>query len=82
MRQNTRTGREKTRTTVPVSGLLCDGPSGIIGFVPRVMPHDFRAFFTGAEAWGHLVQSREGEAQTKRLGETRGQEIARRGGNR
>ncbi len=50
-----------------ISGFEYDGPAGHIGFAPRLRPEDFRAFFSAAEGWGHLVQKRNGKKQTNRL---------------
>src|SRR5579862_8660605 len=40
-----------------LSGFEYDGPSGKIGFAPKVTPHDFRAAFTTAEGWGTYSQN-------------------------
>ncbi len=49
---------------IGLSGFEYHGPKGRIGFAPRITPEDFRAAFTGAEAWGSLAQVREGNRQT------------------
>ena len=41
---------------ISVSGYIYDGPAGRIGFAPRMMPEDFKCFFTAAEGWGSLAQ--------------------------
>jgi hypothetical protein len=43
-----------------VCGFHYDGPSGVIGFAPKLHPEDFRAPFTAAEGWGTLRQRRIG----------------------
>jgi non-lysosomal glucosylceramidase len=52
---------------ISISGFVYDGPVGRIGFAPRWLPGDFRAFFTAAEGWGTLAQHREGQSQTNRI---------------
>ncbi|UCG87364.1 MAG: hypothetical protein JSW71_02125, partial [Gemmatimonadota bacterium] len=49
---------------IGLAGFEYHGPSGKIGFAPRITPESFRAAFTGAEAWGSLSQAREGGRQT------------------
>ncbi len=49
------------------SGYAYDGPAGMIGFAPRLAPEDFKAFFSGAEGWGSLVQKRAEGSQTSRI---------------
>ena len=39
-------------------GFEYDGPAGRLAFAPKIGPEDFKAFFTGAEGWGSLVQKR------------------------
>jgi len=48
---------------IGLSGFEYHGPSGKIGFAPHVAPEDFRAAFTGAEAWGSLAQVRVASRQ-------------------
>ena len=48
---------------ISVSGYIYDGPAGRIGFAPRMVPEDFKCFFTAAEGWGSLVQKRNQERQ-------------------
>jgi non-lysosomal glucosylceramidase len=46
-----------------LSGYDYDGPSQRLRFVPRVMPDNFKSFFTGPEGWGSVKQVRKGKAQ-------------------
>ena len=41
-------------------GFYYHGPSGVIGFAPRVQEKDFACFFSGAEGWGLYTQKDEG----------------------
>ncbi len=50
-----------------IEGFVYDGPAGRIGFAPRLTPEKFKAFFTSAEGWGHLVQERQAKKQTNRF---------------
>jgi uncharacterized protein (DUF608 family) len=50
-----------------VSGFAYDGPAGIIEFAPKLSPGDFRAFFSAAAGWGHLVQRRSDNEQRSRI---------------
>jgi non-lysosomal glucosylceramidase len=45
-------------------GFTYDGPAGTLGMAPRLTPENFAAFFSGAEGWGLLKQTREGRTQT------------------
>ena len=40
------------------------GPSGHLGFAPRLAPENFRAAFTAAEGWGTIAQKRETTGQS------------------
>ena len=44
-------------------GFEYHGPTGHIGFAPRLTPDNFRAAFTAAEGWGTCWQKREGAKQ-------------------
>lgn len=44
-----------------------DGPSGHLGFAPRIRPDNFRAGFTTAEGWGTFAQRRTASSLTARL---------------
>ncbi|MHB0956702.1 MAG: GH116 family glycosyl-hydrolase [Pirellulaceae bacterium] len=48
-------------------GFEYHGPSGHIGFAPRLSPEHFRAAFTSAEGWGTYEQKIEGAAVTAEL---------------
>ncbi|MGC0419890.1 GH116 family glycosyl hydrolase [Embleya sp. AB8] len=50
-----------------LSGYTYDGPAGVLGFAPKYRPEDHRSFFTGAEGWGSLGQSRANHTQTDRV---------------
>jgi len=50
-----------------LEGYVYDGPAGRMGFAPRMQADDFKAFFTAAEGWGSLVQTRGGGRQTNRI---------------
>jgi non-lysosomal glucosylceramidase len=47
---------------VTICGFEYDGPTGHMGFAPRVTPDDFRAAFTAADGWGTFAQKRRGKA--------------------
>ena len=49
---------------VSLSDLVYDGPAGSLGFAPRWQANDFKVFFTGAEGWGTLRQTRGENLQT------------------
>jgi non-lysosomal glucosylceramidase len=49
---------------ISLSGFLYDGPAGRIGFAPRWQQDDFRAFFSAANGWGTLHQTRKQHSQT------------------
>ncbi|MDR0749619.1 MAG: hypothetical protein LBF62_08620 [Tannerellaceae bacterium] len=40
-----------------------DGPKGIMGFAPKLMPEKFSGFFTSAEGWGNITQTKSGSVQ-------------------
>ncbi|MDR1161329.1 MAG: hypothetical protein LBK45_03225 [Tannerellaceae bacterium] len=40
-----------------------DGPKGIMGFAPKLMPDKFSGFFTSAEGWGNITQTRSERMQ-------------------
>jgi non-lysosomal glucosylceramidase len=48
-------------------GFECDGPSGHLGFAPRVTPENFRVAFTAPEGWGSFRQKNAGRSQTAEL---------------
>jgi len=48
---------------IALSGFVYDGPAGMLGFAPRWQADDFKAFFTSAEGWGTLRQSRDKQSQ-------------------
>jgi non-lysosomal glucosylceramidase len=52
---------------ISLAGYEYHGPSGVIGFAPRLMPEDFRCAFTAAEGWGTFSQKRTGAKQTGEL---------------
>jgi len=48
-------------------GFEYHGPKAHIGFTPRITPDDFRAAFTGADAWGTISQKRENGNQVNQI---------------
>ncbi len=50
-----------------LSGFEYHGPSGHLGFAPRMNVDSFRSVFTAAEGWGTLAQTRDGSKQTNRV---------------
>jgi non-lysosomal glucosylceramidase len=52
---------------IALSGFVYDGPAGRLGFAPRWQADDFKAFFTAAEGWGTLRQTRQHESQTNSI---------------
>lgn len=40
-----------------------DGPQGIMGFDPKLNADHFTGFFTAAEGWGNISQTRQGQTQ-------------------
>ena len=52
---------------IGLSGFELHGPSGRIGFAPRITPNDFRCAFTAPEGWGTISQKRKGAQQVNRI---------------
>jgi uncharacterized protein (DUF608 family) len=52
---------------VALAGFVYDGPAARLTFVPQWQTDDFKAFFTAAEGWGTLRQTRQQQAQTNGL---------------
>jgi hypothetical protein len=50
-----------------LTGFAYDGPAGRLAFAPRWRPDNFKAFFSGAEGWGSLAQTRNGNTQENRI---------------
>ena len=50
-----------------LSGFEYDGPAGRLGFRPRMPGDQFRTFFTAAQGWGSLSQTRVGRSQSIRV---------------
>jgi uncharacterized protein (DUF608 family) len=46
-----------------LSGYEYDGPAGLLGFAPRWQADNFKAFFTAAEGWGSITQTRQEKSQ-------------------
>ena len=46
-------------TYLALCGFVYDGPRGVLGMAPRLRPERFSAFFSGAEGWGVLRQTRD-----------------------
>ncbi|MDZ4753117.1 MAG: GH116 family glycosyl hydrolase [Phycisphaerae bacterium] len=47
-----------------LGGFEYDGPAGLIGMAPRLTAEQFASFFSGAEGWGRLEQTRAARVQT------------------
>lgn len=60
-------------TFLAACGFESHGPSGRIGFAPRLTPGNFRAPFTAAGGWGTYQQQRAPGTQTHRLDVKHGQ---------
>ena len=52
---------------IALCGFIYDGPAGRLGFAPRWQHDNFKAFFTAAEGWGTLHQTRRANSQTNRI---------------
>jgi non-lysosomal glucosylceramidase len=50
-----------------LAGFLYDGPAGRLGFAPRWQANEFKAFFTAAEGWGSLRQTRMENSQRNEI---------------
>jgi hypothetical protein len=46
-----------------LSGFAYDGPTEILRFTPRYQPENFKSFFSAAQGWGRLRQTRQGNVQ-------------------
>lgn len=44
-----------------------DGPAGVMGFAPKLAPDRFKGFFTAAEGWGNISQTRRNGRQENRV---------------
>lgn len=40
-----------------------DGPAGVMGFSPKLTANNFKGFFTSAEGWGNISQTRSNSQQ-------------------
>ena len=56
-----------------LSGFQVDGPSGKIGFAPKISPQQFACFFSAPEGWGSFRQEIGGAQQTATLSIAYGQ---------
>ncbi|MDQ2730928.1 MAG: glycoside hydrolase family 116 protein, partial [Armatimonadota bacterium] len=61
-----------------LSGFHHDAPNGHVAFSPQVTPDKFSSFFTTAEAWGSLRQTRTGKVQTNQIQIAEGQIVLSR----
>jgi non-lysosomal glucosylceramidase len=52
---------------ISLCGFVYDGPAGRIGFAPRWQQRNFKAFFSTAEGWGTLHQTRTRDSQANGL---------------
>ena len=62
---------------ISLCGFLYDGPAGRLGFSPRWQPDNFQAFFTAAEGWGTLEQTRRAPANQPQGNQTKGTQTNR-----
>lgn len=46
-----------------LSGFSYDGPKQVLRVAPRITPENFKSFFSAAEGWGGLQQTRKGNEQ-------------------
>ncbi len=60
-------------TFLSACGFSSHGPSGRLGFAPRLTPEHFKAAFTAAGGWGAYAQQRTPQAQTHTLAVHHGQ---------
>lgn len=58
---------------IAACGFEYHGPTGVIGFDPKLSPEDFKAAFTAAEGWGSFHQKFENDQWNARLEITHGQ---------
>nr|WP_236676247.1 GH116 family glycosyl-hydrolase [Chryseolinea lacunae] len=54
-------------TFITACGFTYHGPTGSIGFHPKLTPHNFKAAFTAAEGWGTYAQEKKGKQQVHQL---------------
>lgn len=54
-------------TFITASGFTYHGPSGSIGFEPKLRKENFKAAFTAAEGWGTYEQIKSGKQQDHRV---------------
>ena len=52
---------------IAICGFSYNGPENQLGFTPKTGADDFRAAFTGAEGWGIIEQTRDGQEQVNRI---------------
>lgn len=50
-----------------LEGYYYDGPAGFLSFAPKIQQNDFNGFFTAADCWGNLVQTRAGNRQVNEV---------------
>ena len=48
---------------IALSGFVYDGPAGRFGFAPRWQQDNFKAFFSAADGWGNIRQTRNQRSQ-------------------
>jgi len=49
---------------IAACGYTYNGPTGQLGFAPKMNPENFKAAFTSAESWGSILQTRTATSQT------------------
>jgi non-lysosomal glucosylceramidase len=54
-------------TFVTACGFTYHGPSGSIGFAPKLSKENFKAAFTAAEGWGTYAEVKKGKQQEHRF---------------
>lgn len=49
------------------AGYVYDAPKSLVGFTPRISPHNFKCFFSTADGWGRFSQRSKGSMLTAQL---------------
>ncbi len=48
-------------------GFVCDGPAGLLGFLPRWFPENHASFFTSAKGWGLYTRKKDRNGVSERI---------------